>query len=122
MASIVPARENDVVLSVNVITLRGNVLVIDQVVADLLAHGPAAASRWGLASPGITDQELQVIHDVAMQDDLALRRLAEAGGQVVRNAQSEPQRHARFPTTYERAAMILCLLLLVCGMGILTKV
>jgi hypothetical protein len=40
------------------LTLRGTTLDLRAALADLLAFGPAAASRWGMAAPALSPQEL----------------------------------------------------------------
>jgi hypothetical protein len=36
------------------LTLRGTTLDLRAALADLLAFGPAAASRWGMAAPALS--------------------------------------------------------------------
>jgi hypothetical protein len=61
------------------LTLRGTTLDLRAVLADLLAFGPAAASRWGMAAPALSPQELDAIREAAMRDAAAREMLAEEG-------------------------------------------
>lgn len=93
------------------VTLRGTALDLRAALADLLAFGPAAASRWGIAAPALTPQELDAIHEAAMRDAAAREMLAEAGwaGALERRSRPEASAGPQPLLTAPQRALILAL-------------
>lgn len=90
------------------LTLREMTLDLRTVLADLLTFGPGAASRWGMATPPLTSQELDLIRETAMRDGATRDMLAEAGwagalesgrprSEAAARSSSPLPRHAAYP-------------------------
>jgi hypothetical protein len=91
------------------LTLRETTLDLRTVLAELLTFGPAAASRWGMAAPPLTSQELDLIRETAMRDGAARDMLSEAGwaGALERRPTARPAEAAQEELTAAQRAWFL---------------
>jgi hypothetical protein len=69
--------ENEILSGGAVVTLRGVSLDLGMVVRDLIEFGRVASSRWGMATPALSDQEMDLIYELSMREAVVMRLLAE---------------------------------------------